>query len=279
MDAAKIAELAVKSGIKATDTENIVAFALGFADGARNSDSTETVHLYGAAISANVTPVWGLLEDAGIPFEYHEVDLMGGAHLKEDFLCMNPYHTVPTIKHGDTCLHESSTIMRYLTRAFPTAASKYYGNGDVLSQATIDRGLDVRQSSLYNTIGAILYPVMGFKPKPSDEDFAKAHEKIVAELQTFADVFLSKTPFIGGDSPSIADFSIAGPILHLIYHKQADNVPEAIKKWAAAFEAAAPGYMKVMSGKTNGAPIGSIEWGAMRSATYDATEAGKMNGQ
>ena len=68
MDAAKIAELAKKSGIAADDTENVVSFALGFADGARNSDSTEPLHLHGAGVSANTTPVWGLLEAAGIPF-------------------------------------------------------------------------------------------------------------------------------------------------------------------------------------------------------------------
>lgn len=59
---------------------------------------------------------------------------MGGAHLAEEFLSMNPYHTVPTIKHGDFCLHESSAILRYLTRAFPTATAKYYGNGDIRKQ-------------------------------------------------------------------------------------------------------------------------------------------------
>lgn len=67
MDAAKIVELAAKSGIAAADAEALVSFALGYADGARNADSTEPVHLFGAAVSANVTPIWAFLVATGIP--------------------------------------------------------------------------------------------------------------------------------------------------------------------------------------------------------------------
>jgi len=68
LDVPKILELAKNAGIADDDRENLIWFALGCADGARNADSKAPVQLLGAAVSANVVPVWTLLESAGIPY-------------------------------------------------------------------------------------------------------------------------------------------------------------------------------------------------------------------
>lgn len=174
MDASQIVDLATKSGVAADDRENLVSFALGFADGARNRDSTETVNIFGMNVSPNVTPVMIFGDAAGVPNEFHVTDLMKGEHLQPQFLEMNSYHTIPTIKHGDFCLHESSTILRYVARAFPNSAGRFYGNGDLQTQAIIDCALDKR-AELYKTTAPVLYGFMGFMPKPSDEVAAQVN--------------------------------------------------------------------------------------------------------
>lgn len=98
---------------------------------------------------------------------------MKGEHMAEDFLAMNPYHTVPTIKHGDFCLHEGNTILRYLTRAFPTAAGKFYGSGDTQKQAIIDCAMDKRLGQVYGLVSPLLYAYLGFVPKPDEETIKK----------------------------------------------------------------------------------------------------------
>jgi hypothetical protein len=66
-NAAKIVELADTHGVASDDRVSLVSFALGYSDGLRGVDSTEPIILYGAAVSANVLPVWYLLEAAKIP--------------------------------------------------------------------------------------------------------------------------------------------------------------------------------------------------------------------
>lgn len=63
-------------------------------------------------------------------YSFEDINFMKGQHMTPEFLAMNSYHCVPTIKHGDFCMHESSAILRYICRAFPSKTSKYYGKGD-----------------------------------------------------------------------------------------------------------------------------------------------------
>ena len=60
----------------------------------------------------------------------------------------------------------------------------------------------------------------------------QAQETMIKSLDTFAEVFLSKSTFVGGEVPSIADFSVAGPILHLrTINKFDDVVPEVSRRF------------------------------------------------
>lgn len=279
MDASKIAELASQSGISAEDREGLVSFTLGFADGVRNADSAEPVHIYGAIISANVIPVLAFVRAAGIPHEYHEIDLMKGATRTPEFLSMNPYHTVPTIKHGDFSLHESSSILRYLVKAFPTASAKFYGSGNIHSQALIDCAMDERNCGIYSKVAALLYPFLGFAPKPTDEATASAISQLHERLEVFAERFLSSTPFVGGDHPSLAEFSVAPLVLGSagsFYYDKA--FPEKIKAWAASFETATPAILDVRDGTKNGVGMGALQFAVMRAGTYADTAVGAVNG-
>jgi len=159
MDAAEIVRVAAENGLD--DRESLVSFTLGFASGAAGRDSTEPVHLYGMADSIICAGIWAFLIDAKIPFEFHNVNIFQDEHLTQDFQDINIYHTLPTIKHGSYALHESSAILRYLCRAFPTATSKFYGNGDIQVQGFIDAALDERQIGLRSVALPTLYASIG----------------------------------------------------------------------------------------------------------------------
>lgn len=278
-NAAKIVELADKHGIAGDDRESLVAFALGYSDGVRNADSTEPVHLFGATVSPNVLPIWFLLEAAQIPYVYHEVDLMKGAHLAPEYVAMNSYHTVPTIKHGDFCLHEHASILRYLARTFPTKAGKFYGNSNTQKQAVIECAMDERVGRLGGLLGALFVAVAGFGPKPDEEQRNKQIAAMDTALTNFANHFLKSSTFVGGDHPSIADLSLASIALAVLSTPFAENVPQRLREWATALVAAVPAIGKVIDGETNGQGFGAKQFLAMRAATYDACEVGKFNGQ
>src|SRR5258708_6165178 len=72
--------------------------------------------LYDFLPSGNGYKVRLALRWLGIPFEYHEVDILKGESRTPAFLAKNPFGQIPVLDLGDgTCLRESSAILIYLT--------------------------------------------------------------------------------------------------------------------------------------------------------------------
>lgn len=62
-----------------------------------------------------------LLEELGVAYDLHVVNMKAGAHKRPDFLALNPLGKVPAIRHGDTVVTEQGAIMIYLADLFPQA--------------------------------------------------------------------------------------------------------------------------------------------------------------
>lgn len=121
----------------------------------------------------------------------------------KEFLRMNPFQSVPTLKDGDVVLGGSNTILRHLASRH---AQEYYPPA---RQSFIDWALDRFATGMYHDATQTIYPCLGFGEMPWDPVTRKARgTKAVENLQSFADFFL-KDKFVGGDKPSIADFKVA----------------------------------------------------------------------
>lgn len=59
------------------------------------------------------------LEEKGLAYEGHVVDMGRMEHHSPDYLKINPLGVIPTIIHDDRPLHESGTICEYLDETFP----------------------------------------------------------------------------------------------------------------------------------------------------------------
>jgi glutathione S-transferase len=62
-----------------------------------------------------------LLEELGVPYTLHRLDLKAGTQHEPAFLAVNPMGKVPTIKHGDAVVTEQVAIYIYLADSFPQA--------------------------------------------------------------------------------------------------------------------------------------------------------------
>jgi len=61
-----------------------------------------------------------LLEECGLVFEAHLVNLLAGDNFKSDYLALNPKGTIPTLVREDgTALADFQTIAWWLARTFP----------------------------------------------------------------------------------------------------------------------------------------------------------------
>jgi glutathione S-transferase len=76
--------------------------------------------LHHAAPSRSSTALF-MLEELGVPYELHTLDLQKGEQLQADYLSINPMGKVPAIEHNGALVTEVGAICTYLADAFPAA--------------------------------------------------------------------------------------------------------------------------------------------------------------
>src|SRR6201995_2425940 len=59
------------------------------------------------------------LEEKGLAYESHVIDMANLEHHSPEYLKINPLGVIPTLIHDGRPLHESGTICEYLVESFP----------------------------------------------------------------------------------------------------------------------------------------------------------------
>jgi glutathione S-transferase len=62
-----------------------------------------------------------LLEELGVPYELHALNMKAGEQRQPRYLAVNPMGKVPALKHGDALITEQVAIFLYLADLFPEA--------------------------------------------------------------------------------------------------------------------------------------------------------------
>jgi glutathione S-transferase len=71
------------------------------------------IHFYYSPMSSSNRVHWAL-EELGVPYEKHRLDLMKGDQKKPDFLAINPNGKIPALVDGDAKVFESHAILTWL---------------------------------------------------------------------------------------------------------------------------------------------------------------------
>jgi len=167
----------------------------------KSRDAKLKVH--GLAMSQNVCGSVLLAMDLGVG-ELELCDLMQGMHKTPGYMKINPYGQVPGLKDGDFVLGESNAIMRYLALAY---GQKYYpAASSPRLCAKIDFALDAF-SNVYKAHIPIVYTVFGFGEAPSNQQ--EANVAYCDAITKWFDIHAKDQKFVGGETPSIADFKVA----------------------------------------------------------------------
>lgn len=77
------------------------------------------ITLYNFPVSTCSQKVKMALNEKQVPFTNYEVDWRAEEHLSDWYLKMNPNGVVPTLKHGERIVIDSSVINEYLEDVFP----------------------------------------------------------------------------------------------------------------------------------------------------------------
>jgi glutathione S-transferase len=170
--------------------------------------------LYDVKIAPSPRRVRIFLAEKNLDVEVIQVNTAEGEHLKEDFLKLNPWATVPVLKLDDgTCISEAIACCRYLEENYPNPPLM---GVDPSEKAIIsmwehrmewDGFLPVAEF-LRNTVERFknrgLTGALNFNQIPA---LAERGQKRIAHFHDFLDKRLAESKFVATDKYSIADIT------------------------------------------------------------------------
>ena len=169
--------------------------------------------LFSFPLSQHSRRVISLLEEVGIPYENHNINLMANEHMSESYLKINPNHKVPTFIDGDVKIHESNAILRYL--CIKHQLFDWYPN-NTKTVANVEQWLDWNQCQLSPLVVDIVLNRMILGAK-GDQNVAIQAEKNIQLLFTIMEEHLEGRKVFVGEHPTIADLSLASNIFQLAF--------------------------------------------------------------
>ena len=163
--------------------------------------------LHASPISSNSRKVRWALEELGVPYTYHHVDLMKGEQKAEGHTALNPNAKVPVIEDDGIKLWESNAILWYL--------GDRYGTGklvptDAHERALVHQWVAWQGSEIGPTvIRPWLMQLMAKFGAPMDKE---EHGRLCAAAKTplaVLDGQLARHAYVTGTRLTIADIAIA----------------------------------------------------------------------
>jgi glutathione S-transferase len=182
--------------------------------------------LYHHPLSQHARRVMALLEEARLPYTLEHVALEEKQHLSARFLRINPNHQVPVLIDGDLVLTESNAILRYLCRKH--GLWELYPR-ELAARARVDQWLDWNQSRLGRNVVDIVFNKVFLAPNGDAAAIARGRHAVADAMPVLA-AALWETPFVAGQTLTIADLSIDSNLTQL---GLAGAAPEAapIRAW------------------------------------------------
>jgi glutathione S-transferase len=161
--------------------------------------------LYGTPPTRVLRVIW-LLNELGLEYEMHPVDLMQGEHRQQDFLTLNPAGKVPVLVDGDQVITESSAIQLYLAEKYPEAG---FMPESVQDRAQMYRWIFFLATEIEQPLWRIarhtfLYP----EGKRLPQDVALATQEC-KEMLAVLEQHMQGRQFMVADRLSVADFNAA----------------------------------------------------------------------
>src|SRR5262245_6005997 len=159
-----------------------------------------------ALTSPNVQKIYIMLEETGLPYKEHFVDVWAGQQYKPEFLKINPNNKIPAIVDHDGpggkpyTVFESGAILLYLAEKSGKFLPK-----DTAAKYEVIQWLMIQLTG----VGPMFGQWVHFKMfAPAGSEYGQA--RYTSELKRLYEVLeqrLGQTKFLGGDEYSIADIA------------------------------------------------------------------------
>ncbi|GAB6023690.1 Glutathione S-Transferase [Chamberlinius hualienensis] len=174
----------------------------------------------------------------GLELQLEYIDTNKGDHLTEEFLKVNPAHTVPLLKDGDYYLWDSHAIIAYLANKYAkTDDQEQLYPKDVQKRSIVDQ-------MLYFDSGTFYVKLIGyFKPQMFEGKVYKDLEPEMKEKCRVFEKILSRSLFAAGNHVTVADIALMSSV-HVALSCDYDIAKEfpVIGSWIQRVKEALPFY-------------------------------------
>jgi GST-like protein len=197
--------------------------------------------------SPNVVKIYIALEEMGLPYTVHPVDVFGEAQFSPEFLRLNPNAKVPVIVDGEGpggrpyTVFESGAILIYLADKTGRFLAK-----DGAARYDALQWMMVQMTTVGPMFGQYVH-FMRFAPKGNDYSLDRYRTQVRRVLQVL-EGRLAAVPFLGGADYSIADIA-AFPWARAVGNflgKEAESDYPKLMAWVAGI-AARPAVVRALA--------------------------------
>ena len=173
-----------------------------------------TITLYHHPFSRAAGTVWAL-EEVGVPYELHFVDIMKGGQKAPEIVAKNPMGKLPILTDGDLVVTEGAAIALYL--------GDRYGAGKLAPPVDDPRRGTYLRWSFFGP--SVIEP--GATAKRSEWDFkpSQAGWGTFAEMLSTIESAIAGREYILGDQFSMADVVFGGTIRYMMMFNMLEPRP------------------------------------------------------
>jgi glutathione S-transferase len=184
------------------------------------------------------------LEECGLKYNWHPIDLTKGEHKKPEFLALNPMGQIPVLVDSEgpggkkVTLAQSSAIMMYCAEKAGKFIPKDGAKRAAMLEAYMSASTDI--TPMFGTVNTIVR-----SKEPHEPTASMFKERLRAYFKVWNDL-LAKRKYAAGDEVTIADLS-----LYAGYWRTKGVQPACVEgfanleRWGAEM-AARPGIQKAL---------------------------------
>ena len=191
--------------------------------------------LYAQEISPPCRTVLIAAHAIGLDLEFREIQLGKQEHLSDEFLKLNPQHTLPTIDDNGFILTDSHAIICYLADKYAKDDSLY--PKDLKKRALVNQYLYFDTGEVFSPIKTAFKPLSFGGVKSISEEKLKALNEGYKTLNTY----LEGRKWLFGESYTLADICNSTSASSGAVVMNLDDYPN-VKAWLERCEKELPGY-------------------------------------
>lgn len=173
-----------------------------------------SIVLYHHPYSRAANVVW-MLEEVGVPYTLHNVDILGGAQKTPEILALNPMGKLPILTDGDAVVTESAAIGLYLADRYAPGR---------LAPALDDpaRGTYLRWSLFAPSViePGSMAKAGGWPYKDGQAGWG-SHPAMLAAIESA----VSHGPYLLGETFSMADVIFGGTVAYMLTFGMLEHRP------------------------------------------------------